>query len=346
MNIIRLGLTRKLFQKYLSNQANAKEQETVESWDAEAYWNMYLKKTPDSELEKGSKEVWEKVSNQINAEDPSVEYGQYPAIKPTTILFPHAIRKYAAVAAMFLLVAGTTLFFMTRQTNSNTFTAQQVLTKIYFQTGTSNLKTVKLSDGSVITLNGGTKLSIVENQFNRKQREVWLEGEAFFEVAKNPEKPFIIHTGAMRTTVRGTSFNVKAYPQLTENVVSVRSGKVEVSDATQTFGLLTHNKQLTYNTANKKTQIAESNWEDAAGWREGRLVFRRAGTNELKLRLKQYFNVELEIKDKALNDNKTLFNSSFSKKTDLKEVMDVISVATNVKYEIKEDRKVIIYSEQ
>lgn len=44
MNIIRLGLTRKLFQKYLSNQANAKEQETVESWDAEAYWNRYLKK--------------------------------------------------------------------------------------------------------------------------------------------------------------------------------------------------------------------------------------------------------------------------------------------------------------
>ena len=345
MNIIRLGLTRKLFQKYLSNQANAKEQETVESWDAEAYWNRYLKKTPDSELEKGSKEVWEKVSNQINAEDPSVEYGQYPAIKPTTriarILFPHAIRKYAAVAAMFLLVAGTTLFFMTRQTNSNMFTAQQVLTKIYFQTGTSNLKTVKLSDGSVITLNGGTKLSIVENQFNRKLREVWLTGEAFFEVAKNPEKPFIIHTGTMQTTVRGTSFNVKAYPQLSENVVSVRSGKVEVSDATETFGILTHNKQLTYNTANKKTQIAESDWNDAAGWMEGRMIFNSASILEIQLRLKQHYGLEMEVTGNALKDVQC--NAGFKKGASVEEVMERISALYNVKYEIKTN-KVIFYN--
>jgi transmembrane sensor len=343
MNIIRLGLTRKLFQKYLSNQANAKEQETVESWDAEAYWNKYLKKTPDSELEKGCNEVWEKVSNQIHAEDLLVEYGQYPAIEPTTpmarTLLPHVIRKYVAVAAMFLLIAGATLFFITLQRNPNTFTAQQALAKIYFQTETSNLKIVKLSDGSIITLNSGTKLSMVENQFNRKQREVWLEGEAFFEVARNPEKPFIIHTGSMTTTVRGTSFNVKAYPQLAENVVSVRSGRVEVTTGKEQLALLTANKQLKYSTARHISESSEVNWKDAAGWIEGNLVLNGAGAEELKMRLQQRFGVTIIISGNALN-GKSL-SGSFSKERTLREIMSTISTVYSIHYKIKDNQVTI-----
>jgi transmembrane sensor len=190
-------------------------------------------------------------------------------------------------------------------------------------------------------LNGGTKLSIVENQFNRKLREVWLTGEAFFEVAKNPEKPFIIHTGTMQTTVRGTSFNVKAYPQLSENVVSVRSGKVEVSDATETFGILTHNKQLTYNTANKKTQIAESDWNDAAGWMEGRMIFNSASILEIQLRLKQHYGLEMEVTGNALKDVQC--NAGFKKGASVEEVLERISALYNVKYEIKTN-KVIFYN--
>lgn len=344
MNIIRLGITRKLFRKYLSNQANTKEQQMIESWDAETYWSRYLKKTPDSELEKGCKEVWEQVSNQIHAENPSVEYGQYPVIKKTTrivrISFSHAIRKYAAVAAIFLLVAGTTIFFVTQQTNSCTFTDQQALAKTCFQTGTSSMKTVTLPDGSKITLNSETKLSIIENQFNCKLREVWLSGEAFFEVAKNPEKPFIIHTGSMQTTVCGTSFNVKAYPQLSENVVSVRTGKVKISQQGKQLAVLIPNEQIIYNTLNNRFETGVADGENAAGWRNGRLIFNSANIEELKLRLKQQYHVDLIIQNKALKD--IMFNSSFAKGTSLNEVMNTIADFYHVNYNITSSGQVIL----
>ena len=322
-----------LFRRYYSGEASQREQNSIETWEPMENEEELIN---DKNLEKDcdTVTVWKTVSHEL-------KFDQQPRFS----IQRNFQRRYAAAAVIFILLGGSIVYYTQHDFIQEKF-GMVAQAKTLFQTTDDQTRLVILPDGSRIEMNRGTKFSYATHAFNRKQREVWLEGEAFFEVAKNKEKPFIIHTGTMATTVRGTSFNVKAYPQLAEKVVSVRSGKVEVNDDAQTLGLLTHNKQLTYNTANKKTQIAESNWEDAAGWREGRLVFRRAGTNELKLRLKQYFNVELEIKDKAINDNKTLFNSSFGKRADLKEVMDVISMATNVKYEIKEDRKVIIYSEQ
>jgi len=102
-------------------------------------------------------------------------------------------------------------------------------------TDNTHRTTVTLPDGTVVQLNAGSRLEITEATFNRQKREVWLSGEAFFEVAKNPEKPFIIHTGTMQTTVRGTSFNVKAYGELGENVVSVRNGRVEIVENRKTI---------------------------------------------------------------------------------------------------------------
>ena len=173
--------------------------------------------------------------------------------------------------------------------------------KTLFQTTDAQTKSVVLPDGSRIQMNRGTKFSYATHAFNRRQREVWLEGEAFFEVAKNKEKPFIIHTGTMTTTVRGTSFNVKAYPQLAENVVSVRTGKVEVSNHDQMLAVLVKNKQLAYNRLTNKVETSDAAWEDAAGWREGELMLNYANRDELKLKLKQYYQVDIQFRDNALN---------------------------------------------
>ena len=88
-----------------------------------------------------------------------------------------------------------------------------------------------LPDGSRIYLNRGSKLTYDDRTFNDERREIRLSGEAFFEVAKNPAKPFIVYGGQTQTTVRGTSFNVKVYPGVRENVISVRDGRVEVKNA-------------------------------------------------------------------------------------------------------------------
>jgi transmembrane sensor len=86
---------------------------------------------------------------------------------------------------------------------------------------------ITLADGTKVWLNGGSKLTYPES-FRGKKREVMLVGEAFMDVAHDPEKAFIVHTGNVHTQVLGTSFNVKAYPEDSFIKVDVKSGKVAV----------------------------------------------------------------------------------------------------------------------
>ncbi len=110
-----------------------------------------------------------------------------------------------------------------------TITSEKVVAK-QFSTQRS-LKKITLADGSVVHLNVNSTLSLKKGKFNAKVREVWLdEGEAFFEITRFPNRPFIVHTpGGLSTRVLGTSFNVQAYPELKKQVVSVKTGRVQVS---------------------------------------------------------------------------------------------------------------------
>jgi len=92
----------------------------------------------------------------------------------------------------------------------------------------NDLQEIVLADGSVVTLNYGSSLSYPD-EFDGKYREVTLDGEGFFEVQPNPDKPFIIHAGKADIQVLGTSFNVNAYPQNGEVSVVVQTGRVQVS---------------------------------------------------------------------------------------------------------------------
>jgi len=274
--------------------------------------------------------IWNAVSHEL-------KFDRQPRFSIQHLPIGKLQRRYAAAAVIFVLLGGSILYY-TQHDFTQKKSGMVAQAKTLFETTDAQTKSVILPDGSRIQMNRGTKFSYATHAFNRKQREVWLEGEAFFEVAKNKEKPFIIHTGTMQTTVRGTSFNVKAYPQLAENVVSVRSGKVEVSDATQTIGTLTHNKQLTYNTANRNSLISESNWEDAAGWIKGRLVL-NGGVEELRLRLKQQYGVEVSFEKNAL-DNERLAGA-FNPNSKLTDVLTTIGAIYNIRYTIKNNHVTI-----
>ena len=316
-----------LFQNYFSGNATDKEREIVETWNAPKEQKSKLSK---SQIEKDRVLVYNKLAERFEFKESP--YSAHPSFSLKTI------HRQIAVAASILLIVGLGTYAIKSGSNLPFLAHEVTQAKTLFQTTDDQIRLVILSDGSRIQMNRGTQFSYTTNAFNLKLREVWLTGEAFFEVAKNPEKPFIIHTGAMQTTVRGTSFNLKAYPQLNENIVSVRSGKVEVSDATHTFGLLTHNKQLTYNTANKRTQIAESNWEDAAGWREGRLVL-NGGAEELRLRLRQQFGVEVSFEKNALANER--LTGTFNLNSKLTDVLTTIGAIYNIRYTIKNNHVTI-----
>src|SRR5690606_6485205 len=173
-----------------------------------------------------------------------------------------------------------------------------------------------LPDGTVVFLNAVSRLNIGAD-FNNKQRNVYLTGEAFFEVGHDPEKPFIAHTGAYSVTVLGTKFNVKAYPTepvsettLIEGSVIIQAtdahtGDIELKPLQKvTFKLLEKPKQLpaepSISTSTDHIEIVtftEGKPADMAetAWTENRLVISERKFFEIKNDLERWFDVEIEF---------------------------------------------------
>jgi len=253
--------------------------------------------------------------------------------RTTRPIWRNAYQRYAALAAIVILI-GSGVWIAFWGTNGFLQPETNILAnarKTWTTDDTHRTKLI-LPDGTVVQVNAGSRIEITEAVFNKQKREVWLTGEAFFEVAKNRKKPFIIHTGNIQTTVLGTSFNVKAYPQLNENVISVRNGRVEISEDKKRLGVLTANRQLSYNSYNHTVMIANTNWQDAAGWTKGRLVLNGVGIEELKLRLLQQFGVKATIEEDALKGK--YISGAFGTESTLTEVMNTICAIHNIHYKI------------
>lgn len=323
-----------LFNRYFGGTANEKEREIVETWKAPDKEEKNLYSTSKM-MEEDKNLVYKKLEERFGFERPV-------SVRNRRMSFIGQFMKYAAAVVFIVSLAGGLLYFVPRLNTSSDMVIAESL-KTYFQTTNDEpITQITLSDGSTIQLNKGTKIYIAENQYNRHLREVWLdEGEAFFEVAKNPEKPFIVHHRELQTTVRGTSFNIKAYKELGEISVSVKTGKVEVGSSEKLFATLTTNEQLHYGLDEKSMQIANVKWNDACGWMDGRLVLNKANIDELRLRIKQTFGKEMIVEVSTLND--MLLTSSFEQGTALEHVMDIISAMYDLKYRIT-DSKVILYN--
>lgn len=249
------------------------------------------------------------------------------------------LRRYAAVAAILLIIAGGVLTYLNYRgvdTNQQSLLAE-VSEKTFFEAD-RDIRELKLPDGSIITINRGSKISVVKDEFNKDKREVWLEeGEAFFDVAKNPEKPFIVHSGEIQTVVKGTSFNIKAYKELNENVVSVRSGRVEANAAGKLLDVLTENRQIVYSRQNGSFEASELQADEASGWMNGKLILNHADGKELQLRIRQFYGMNLEINDGAMEN--IVLQASFLKGTTLTQVMESLKLIYGIKYKINNDKK-------
>jgi transmembrane sensor len=181
-----------------------------------------------------------------------------------------------------------------------------------------------LADGTSVWLNAGSKL-FYENDFNGATREVRLEGEAFFDVVKQSDRPFIVHTSGIDIRVIGTAFNVKSYPEDRNVETTLYRGSVEVlrqenssADAIQLIPnqklvlpkqaaieeiKLSEEKQST----DKKIPITysivpiDSTKEESArietAWVYSRLEFEGESLDEVAKKIERWFNVSIEIKD-------------------------------------------------
>ncbi len=149
-----------------------------------------------------------------------------------------------------------------------------------------------LSDGSRIWLNAGSKLKYPEI-FAGNRREIYLEGEAYFEVTHNEQAPFFVHTRDMNLQVLGTSFNIKAYPDETETVTTLLTGSIEqhYSSTGQTLRLMP-SQQSRFDYATKNLQILEATPEEVLAWKNGKFIARDKTLEEIFRELARWYDFE------------------------------------------------------
>ena len=229
-----------------------------------------------------------------------------------------------AIAASFLLLMGLSFFFY--QSSVNTITKQ-------YATKPGEHAKIMLSDGTKIWLNAGSNLRYPA-KFKGDTREVYLTGEAFFDVAKDKKHPFIIHTDKMDTKVLGTSFNVQAYPDQTTQEVSVLTGRVNVkSTVTEENVYVTPGQKVVFKSqSNKLKAFTDIPVNSISLWRKNIIVFEDAPLPEVIATINRNYNVTIEIGNKNLNNLKI---SAYFKELPVNEVVALVCNIINADYKLE-----------
>lgn len=186
---------------------------------------------------------------------------------------------------------------------------------------------VVLPDGSQVFLNSGSHLKY-PNRFSLFNREVEFEGEGYFIIAKNKNKPFRVNLKELGIEVTGTRFNVKAYPDDAYTSVYLVEGGVSLSLPFDQNCKLYPNQQLVYDKSKKKWEItATAETENITGWKSGKLHFSQTPLSEILKTLKRQHGIKFEVTDSSLlNTSFTFEDSSQDVKSIFKELEKVSDI--------------------
>ena len=232
--------------------------------------------------------------------------------------------KIAASIGLFLLAASVAYWLLfwnlTPETDEEAWVEKS--------TQKSQVAAFTLTDGSRVTLNADSKIRYSASD-HRPRREVFLTGEAFFEVVADPERPFVVRTVALATQVLGTSFSVSAYPDDELAKVTVATGRVAVDLPARSTTVLRPNRQLVYDQSNLTQRERATSVANELAWTKGKLVFEGAKLSQVARVLERYYSVTVEFDTKTLHDCR--ITASFDQET-LFHVLKSISYINNLKY--------------
>ncbi|SHF33809.1 FecR family protein [Pedobacter caeni] len=199
-----------------------------------------------------------------------------------------------------------------------------------------------LADGSTIWVNAGSKVGYPK-QFDGKTREVYLSGEAYFDIKQDPDKPFIIHTGKLKTTVLGTAFNIKEDPQSHRVTVTVTQGKVSVANGTEVLGIIKPNQQISFNTAENKFALTNVDAMKAIEWQKTGLRFEDISFADAAIKLEQRFKLNISFENKKLQNCR--FTGTALNGENLDQILKVICSFNKASYVKQPDGSILIKGE-
>ena len=246
---------------------------------------------------------------------------------------------FAKVAAVLIVVLLATLLLIKLNNQDLGHNTENGVATIEKHALPGQKITLKLPDGTKVTLNSGSKL-VTPEIFGGSARQVFLDGEAFFDVARDPLKPFIIETNEAHVKVLGTSFNIRSYFDEKDVSIAVNSGKVSVSDGDESNEhVLQKNEMLVYSIPEKsfRKQVGFDR-EYVFGWKDNYLIFKDEPVEKIFKRLSRLYDVDFKVFPGI--DKKKRFTAKFKNQT-LEAVMSSISFSYEFDYEINGKEVVI-----
>lgn len=196
---------------------------------------------------------------------------------------------------------------------------------------------VTLPDGSRVWLNSGTLL-LYPSAFTGDKREIYLVGEGYFKVSKQPEKPFVVRTKSMRVEVLGTEFNLSAYPDREKITTTLETGSIKIlpDDPAIHPLVLKPDEQLEYIPSTGKTVVSHVTATDYSDWKEGGLFFTNDSFEDILNTLERTYNVKVHLRTSAYHTNHLTIH--FNKNESLENVLMLIKeMVPGLEYQIKEE---------
>lgn len=199
-----------------------------------------------------------------------------------------------------------------------------------------------LSDSTVVHINAGTRLKYPTKFPSGFDREVQLtDGEAFFEVSKDRDRPFLIHVDAMDIEVLGTKFNVSSYPEDPEVNTALVEGLVKIygNDSVDDKLLLTPGRLAAWDKSSGEVNTKEVDLGLYVAWVQGKLVFRKTAFSDMLRKLERAYDVEIICRNADLNN--TVFSATFDVNIEtIEQVLDYVS--KNVAFTYARNKKQIL----
>lgn len=296
--------------KYISGKASQQEKEEVAAWidadPANLKRFILLRKSYDALLWENTDELKKNVTQ--------------------TRSLRIILQKAMQIAAIFIIAFGTNYVVFEKLTEE-----EIKMQTVYVPAGQRTF--VTLSDGTTVWVNGKSTLTF-PNRFSSNARDIKLDGEAYFEVKKDPNRQFIVST-AHRTQIKvlGTKFNVKAYKGSEEIATTLMEGKVS-------FEYLAHNQKVQYitmspgqklifNSKSKTAELQTTTGENELAWKDQRIILHRNSLRESLDILASKYNVKFIVRDYISYEDS--FTGVFTNKS-IGQILNYIKVSSTIKW--------------
>ncbi len=365
---------------FLEEKITADEFSVLKAWlavstDNKEYFRKYVKSWKYASVQGNAEfnpaKAFSRLQYKLHHESSNIENNtDIPRLKDRQFL--NLLMKWAAVALLFL-ACGALLFIGIRYLIPS---SPWDLATYEINVPNGSKSHITLPDGSQVWLNAGSKLSY-DARYGKKTRDLYLSGEGYFVVAKNPFKPMTVHTSKATIKALGTEFNVKAYPDedKIETLLVEGSVVVEELEATgsgknlkteKTFVLTPGEKAVIFTnpfTAKEKEEVSPDKKEakkiarldpkpaasviksesmDEITWKSPRWAIKEKSMGELKVLLERHYNVKITEMDDSLAKYK--FTGTIENET-IEEVMNILSLTMPVQWSINKGNVTLKYDE-